>query len=202
MSTSVMQDTVVSIVLRYKDRGNVLPKQHLPCDTGSDPSKAQEHRDFEWLNQWTRDYYSHFPREILQYLDREMPGWRGEQHSFYLPKAQFVVDYYNRVRHFIPPTIKSDWESSKEEFEAYRSLCECKAHFCGESSSQNGECPPHILAYLNREAPNWLSIGQNKQHERMDESFLKAEGIIQRYLARGRKLPKEWRNHKVLLWTG
>lgn len=194
MSMNEMQGPVVSIVQRYKDRGNVFPMQHLDCE--NDPAKEQELRDFELLSQWKRNDSSQCPGEIANYLDTEMPDWRGQQHSFYLPKAQHIVEYYNRVRNFMAPTIESDWQSSREQFREYRSLCESKAHFCGDSL-KNGDCPPRVLAYLNREAPNWLSIGQCKQYVRMDESFLKAEGIVERYLARGSKLPKEWRNHKV-----
>lgn len=194
MSKNEALDTAECIVQRYKDRGMVLPKHHAPCEM--DPVKQQEFQDCELLRHWAQEESSQCPVQITNYLDSEMPGWRGPLHDFYHPKAQHIVDYYNRKRNFVAPIIKGDWQSSKDEFQEYRSLCESKAHFCGEAA-KNGECPPRILAYLNREAPNWLSIGQCKQYDRMDESFLKAEGIVERYVARGKKLPKEWRNHKV-----
>ena len=191
-SLNDMLETAVEIVQRYKSRGNTLPQKVFSF--GDDLLKEQENKDFDLLNLWRYDD-SRCPSQISTYLDSEMPGWRGEQYYYFLPKAQHIVDYYNRKRNFIAPTIKGDWLSSKEDFQDYRSLCQSKSAICDDSVA--GGCPPNILSYLNREAPNWLSIGQCKLYERLDESFTKAEGIVQRYIERGHKLPKEWRNHKV-----
>jgi hypothetical protein len=194
MSTNeMMLSTVVSIVQRYKDRNNVFPKQHLSCE--NDPAKEQELKDFELLNQWRHDD-SRCPVQVINYLDSGMPGWRGELYYSFLPKAQHIVDYYNRKRNFVAPTVDNDWLSSKSDFKEYRLLCESKAFICRQKAGEAG-CPPSIQAFLNRGAPNWLSIGQCKTYDRMDESFTRAEGIVERYNARGKKLPKEWRNHKV-----
>jgi hypothetical protein len=207
MSVNEMMDTAVAIVQRFKQRGNAFPKHHDIVDTNdgdsgsssggsdSDASKKQELYDYNTLNQWRSDD-SQCPTQIANYLDSSIPGWRGQLYHTYLPKAQHVVEYYNMKRNFIAPTIEENWESSKKEFEEYRALCESKAFICNQNSKASA-CPPSIVSYLNREAPNWLTIGHCKVYERLDESFFKAEGIIERYHARGNILPKEWRNHKV-----
>lgn len=191
MSTTEIPDTVRSIVQRFNERGRVFPKRHAQHD--DDPVKVQESADYDDLKRWRQDD-SRFGGHVTSYLDEEMPGWRGQKYYLYLPKAKHIVEYYKREQNFALPVLRGDWESSKHSFEEYRSLSESKAFI---SQVSQGGCPPSLLSYLNREAPNWLSIGQCKAHARLDESFVKAEGIVDRYISRGRKLPKEWRNHKV-----
>mmetsp|Transcript_21204 Transcript_21204/g.35717 ORF Transcript_21204/g.35717 Transcript_21204/m.35717 type:complete len:577 (-) Transcript_21204:180-1910(-) len=192
MSISEMMDTAVAIVQRYNERGNVLPSPHEVC--GDDLAKRRENTDYKTLNQWISDD-SRCPSQVTSYLDSNMAGWRGPLYYMFLPKAQHIVEYYELKRNFIAPSMKADWAASKQEFQEYRALCESKAFISGQKFRE-GECPPSIIAHLNREAPNWLSIGQCKVFERLDDSFVKAEGIVQRYISRGGTLPKEWRNHQ------
>lgn len=88
------------IVQRYRDRGNVLPKEWI--QRKGNPEREQEYRDKNKLRKWRQSLDGNYKgnicfEEIKNYLDTHMPDWsQGRQSKFRpsLETAQGIIERY------------------------------------------------------------------------------------------------------------
>ena len=117
------------IVQRYRDRGNVLPKEWI--QRKGNPEKEREYRDKNKLRKWRQSLDGNYKgnicfEEIKQYLDIHMPSWsQGRQAKFRptMEAAQGIIErFYARgsvlphvqtplVIHTAPPSPSSELSS-------------------------------------------------------------------------------------------
>ena len=88
------------IVQRYRERGNVLPKEWI--QRKGNPEREREYRDKNKLRKWRQSLNGNYKgnicfKEIKEYLDANMPGWsQGRQAKFRpsLETAQDIIERY------------------------------------------------------------------------------------------------------------
>lgn len=96
------------IVQRYRERGNVLPKEWI--QRKGDPVKEREYRDKNKLRKWRQSLEGNYKgnicfQEIKEYLDKNMPTWsQGRQAKFRptIEAAQGIIERYYARGSVIP----------------------------------------------------------------------------------------------------
>jgi hypothetical protein len=97
---SVALQLAQEIVQRYRERGNVLPKEWI--QRKGNPEREQEYRDKNKLRKWRQSLDGNYKgnicfEEIKQYLDLHMPDWsQGRQAKFRptMEAAQGIIERY------------------------------------------------------------------------------------------------------------
>ena len=197
------------IVQRYKERGNVLPREW--SNTNNDPVREQEYRDAGKLRKWKQALRGSYrgnicAKEIRDYLDEHMPAWRVDRKVKFRPTMEFVrdiVDRYNQRGGVLPRFVKDKSDPAKiQEFKDAQKLKGLRQGLLG---TRKERCSDEVRDYLDKFMPTWrdknavppgIVPGAEKPPQKSVDPLEKARGIVERYHARGDVLPKEWSDRK------
>jgi len=189
------------IVERYKQRGNVLPKEWT-C-TSSDPAREQEYKDAGKLRKWKQALKGTYrgnicAKEIREYLDEHMPAWRVDRKVKFRTPMQFafeIIERYNSRGGVLPRFVKD--RSDPAKVQEFKDATKLKGWKQGLKGTRKEKCSDEIRDLLDKHMPMWRAGGDSSPsttHEgyRLMKPMDKARDIVQRYRARGNMLPREW----------
>jgi hypothetical protein len=197
------------IVERYRERGNVLPKEW--STTSNDPVREQEYKDAGKLRKWKQALRGSYrgnicAKEIREYLDEHMPAWRIDRKVRFRPAMQFareIVERYHLRGGVLPRFVKDRTDPTKiQEFKDAQKL---KGLRQGLAGIRKEKCADEVRDFLDKHMPNWRdkSIGPapvvqpaSKSNSKSVDPLDKARTIVARYKARGGVLPKEWSDRR------
>lgn len=196
------------IVARYKERGNVLPKEW--SDTKNDPVREQEYKDAGKLRKWKQALKGGYrgnicAKEIREYLDEHMPAWRIDRKVKFRPTMQFVREIVERCQErggILPRFVKDKSDPAKiQEFKDAQKLKGLRQGLLGVRKER---CSDEVRDFLDEHIPQWrdrsivppvIPPGE-KPPPKIIDPLEKARAIVERYHARGDVLPKEWSDRR------
>lgn len=148
------------IVQRYRERGNVFPRELRDCGRG-DPTSQQEYRDACKVKTWKysllgKNIYN-CSDEIRDYLDENMPGWsdrvyshQGQSSTVQMQKARQIVERYRERGHALPRRLK-DPTKAQETKDAIN-ISTWKSSLKGYNRVT---CSKELCSYLDENMPGW-----------------------------------------------
>lgn len=199
------------IVERYKERGNVLPKEWSTTNAGTDPAREQEYKDAGKLRKWKQALRGSYrgnicAKEIREYLDEHMPTWRIDRKVRFRPAMQFAMEIVERCQQrggVLPRFVKDKTDPTKiQEFKDAQKLKGLKQGLVGVRKEK---CSDEVRDYLDKHIPQWrdktiqpviLPPGAEKPPSKVVDPLDKARAIVERYMSRGGLLPKEWSDRR------
>jgi hypothetical protein len=148
------------IVERYRQRGNVFPRELRDCGRG-DPVSQQEYRDACKVKTWKysllgKNIYN-CSDEVRDYLDENMPGWcdrvyshQGQSSNIQMQKAVKIVERYRERGNVLPRRLK-DPAKAQETKDAIN-ISTWKSSLKGYNRVT---CSKELCAYLDENMPGW-----------------------------------------------
>ena len=180
------------IVQRFHERGGLLPMREQPED--------QEFRDATQLAAWKQALRGKSaqpcPPEVALFLDKEMPNWRDTTHkniaNSAMQKAEGIVQRYLERGKVLPRDLRGsdhvDESTRKQESRDSAKLNYWKLAL--KSPQSRHKCPEAVRSFLDEHMPGWTNKVRSINKEPMDFAM----EIVERYIARGRVLPRELKN--------
>lgn len=184
------------IVQRYRQRGNVLPRQQP--GRKDNPVLEQEHLDAQKISKWRLcvrgNRKSELSEAVRTFLDKEMPGWSDEANTrkginrmVQMQKAEEIVARYRARGNEIPRKLSDRSSPAREqEYKDAQKLTKWKQTLKGNGNSKY-RCPEEIRDYLDREMPHWRDEVREKNCLPMQFAM----DIVKRYRERGGVLPRQ-----------
>lgn len=216
-SSNVQMKKAEQIVVRYRERGNVLPRRL------KDPTKAQETKDAICISTWKSSLKGYnrttCSPELCAYLDENMPGWRIDHHK---SKPRSALGKEKALRALIAGTTTGELEKYEkstevlmpmaiaivERFRINNNVYPSLKLKCRQDPSRTQEYDdakklhdwkshvdrsfaPEVFEYLDRNMPDWTNshVAANAKN-RKNTPVSKAREIVKRCSMRRGALPR------------
>mmetsp|Transcript_30864 Transcript_30864/g.57566 ORF Transcript_30864/g.57566 Transcript_30864/m.57566 type:complete len:678 (+) Transcript_30864:100-2133(+) len=192
--TSSAMQKAQGIVLRYLERGKVLPRDLRGSDHVDEATRKQESRDSAKLNYWklalkTPQSRHKCPEPVRAYLDEHMPGWTNKIRSINKEPMEFaleIVARYNARGNVLPRELKNR-NGDPEREEEYRDATKLRNWKKALRGSGTHMCSEELAQFLDSQMPGWRKPKADKVH--LPLHF--ATDIVARVQQRQGVLPRE-----------
>lgn len=193
LATSAMQ-RAEGIVQRFRERGNVLPRDLRGGNHGDEITRKQESRDSAKLNYWKLALKSpqsrhKCPEAVKNYLDAQMPGWTDKVRSLNKQPMDFAMEIVARyiARGNVLPRELKNRNGDPEREEEYRDATKLRNWKKALRGSGTHMCSAELTLFLDTHMSGWRKPKADKIH--LPLHF--ARDIVARVQQRQGVLPRE-----------